>query len=317
MLSVSEIKSICAQYNITPAKSRGQNFLIDQNIVNKIISAAELKKTDLILEVGPGLAVLTNELAQKAKKVYALELDKRLVEFLRAEFAQKEGKFNSPHPTLSSIEERGNKRKENVEIIEGDILKLVPDHERGFNINNLGLKDFGYKIVSNLPYNITSHFLKLFLGLTDRRPSEMIIMVQKEVGERLTAKPGGMSLLSLMVQFYSEPEILFKISKNSFWPAPKVDSVAVKLKLKENLPEINIKDFFRLARSGFSARRKQLHNNLAGPPRVDERTRVEAGGLGRKNAEIKDIFKKIGFDEKIRAQDLGVEDWVRLVKSLK
>jgi len=286
MLSVSQIKSICSRYNIVPSKSRGQNFLIDQNIVDKIISVASLKKTDLILEVGPGLAVLTDELAQKAKKVYALELDKRIVEFLRAEFAQ----------------------KENLEIIEGDILK--------FKINDLGLKDFGYKIVSNLPYNITSHFLKLFLGLTDRRPSEIIVMVQKEVGERLLARPGQMNLLALMVQFYSEPEILFKISKNSFWPAPKVDSVAVKLKLKENPPDINIKDFFRLARSGFSARRKQLHNNLAGPPRVDERTRVEVGGLGRKNVEIKGIFKKMGFDEKIRAQDLGVEDWVELYKTL-
>ncbi|MBI5765985.1 16S rRNA (adenine(1518)-N(6)/adenine(1519)-N(6))-dimethyltransferase, partial [Candidatus Falkowbacteria bacterium] len=241
MLSVSEIKSICAQYGIVPAKSRGQNFLIDQNIVDKIISAADLKKTDTILEVGPGLAVLTNELAQKAKKVYALELDKRIVEFLRAEFAQ----------------------KENLEIIEGDILK--------FKINDLGLKDFGYKIVSNLPYSITSHFLKIFLGPPRPRPSEIIVMVQKEVGERLLARPGRMSLLSVMVQFYSEPEILsstfqntphdrarmkwkyeflsprhnirtgkvldlFKISKNSFWPAPKVDSVVVKLKLKENLP---------------------------------------------------------------------------------
>jgi 16S rRNA (adenine1518-N6/adenine1519-N6)-dimethyltransferase len=128
-------------------------------------------------------------------------------------------------------------------------------------------------------------------------------MVQYEVAERIVSPAGEMSLLSLSAQFYSEAEIIFKVEKSSFWPAPKVDSAVIRLKLKEKLPKIDSKIFFRMAKIGFSSRRKQLHNNLS-------------VGLKISSGEAKEAIKTCGFDEKIRAQDLRVEDWIQLAKGL-
>lgn len=273
MLNLNQIKSLCTRYGFYPHKSLGQNFLIDQNIVKKIIQAANLTSADVVLEIGPGLGALTGELIKRAKKVIAVELDKKISAYLKAEFFER------------------NK----IEIIEGDILKV--------NREKIGFKNFGYKLVANLPYNITSYVLRNFLDYPPK-PKEMILMVQEEVAQRIVAKPGQMSILAAAVQFYAESEILFKISKNSFWPRPQVDSAVIKIKLKERLPDIDTKRFFRLVRVGFSAKRKQLHNNLA-------------AGLGLKNEEIKAIFRDLGWNEKVRAQDLNIEDWLNLVNKLK
>jgi len=272
MLTKSQIQKICFQYNIAPAKFKGQNFLIDKNIVKKIIEVAELKKEDIILEVGPGLGVLTGELVKQVKKVVAVELDKKISEFLKIEFI-------------------GQK---NLRIVTDDILKINP--------LDFDLKNFNYKVVANLPYNITSVFLRKFLE-PENKPSEIIVMIQKEVGERILAKPGKMNLLAVAVQFYSEPKILFNVSHNSFWPKPKVDSAVIRIKLKKELPNIDIKHFFQIVKIGFSAKRKQLQNNLA-------------NGLGLKNAKIREILINLGLNEKIRAQDLAMEDWVKLAKLL-
>lgn len=270
-MNLTDIKNICQMYNIVPTKSKGQNFLFDQNVVEKIIQSANLTKNDTVLEIGPGLGVLTDYLIKESGQVVAVELDKKLINFLHKKYQQ----------------------ADNLEIIEGDILKLA--------VSSLKLKT-PYKIVANLPYNITSNFIRNFLE-TDSPPTEIIIMIQKEVAKRIIAKKGEMSLLSLSVQFYAEPKILFEVSRNSFWPSPKVDSAVINLKLKDKIPFDDPKLFFKVAKIGFSAKRKQLHNNLA-------------NGLHLKSDEIKTILKKNGLNEKIRAQDLAMEDWIRLSKSL-
>ncbi len=272
MLNLTDIKTICTKYDIVPSKSKGQNFLIDTNIVEKIIVVSNIDSKEIVMEIGPGVGVLTGELVKKAKKLIAIELDRNACNFLRAEFASEKG----------------------FELIEQDVLRL--------NRIELGLKNLGYKVVANLPYNITSKFLRLFLE-QEPKPSEMILMVQKEVAQRMVAKPGEMSLLALSAQLYSVPEILFEVSRNSFWPAPNVDSAVIRLKLKEKLPNISDKALFRIAKMGFSARRKQLHNNIS-------------AGLKISSEQAKEAIVFCGFDEKIRAQDLGVEEWIRLAKKL-
>lgn len=270
-MEVQEIKNLLAKHRLAPDRSRGQNFLLAENIIQKIIAAAKLKKGDTVLEVGPGFGFLTKELAAAAGRVVAVESDKRLAAFLKAEFFQ----------------------AGNLELIEKDILKL--------NLADLGLKPFSYQVVSNLPYNITSIFLRLFLEQAIK-PREMVLMVQKEVAERIVASAGQMSLLALSAQFYSQPELLFEVDKSCFWPKPQVDSAVIRLKIKDKLPLApeEIKAFFRLAKMGFAAKRKQLKNNLA-------------AGLSLSAADIGKIFVSLGWPETVRAQNLSSEDWLRLV----
>ncbi len=271
---------LCKQYNIKPARSKGQNFLIKEDIYDKIINAADLKKDDVVLEVGPGLGFLTSRLADKVKQVIAVELDDKLAEYLE-----------------TGLKVKGIK---NVEVINEDILTspLTP-----LLIRRGELKGRGYKVVANLPYNITSIFLRKFLS-EENKPEMMVLMLQKEVAERIVAKPGKMSLLSMSVQYYAEPEIIDYVPANAFWPEPEVDSAIIKLKVRSGKSKVNIdvdkeKDFFRLVKFGFSSKRKMLKNNLAGGYKIDQ-----------KLAENK--IKISGFDPKIRAQELSIKDWIKL-----
>lgn len=269
MVNNSEpIKEICKRYGIMPAKSRGQNFLFDRNIVGKIVDAAKLSSTDTVLEVGPGLGVLTGALAERAGRVIAVELDRKIAVFLRNKLVG----------------------LTNVRLIEADILRFYPAE--------FGLDAFGYKVVANLPYNITAKFLRNFLS-GRFKPSEMILMVQQEVAERLIAGPGKLSVLGLSAQFYGRPEILFKVSRNCFWPRPAVDSAVIKIIMNKQLPKIDEKLFFRTVKIGFSAKRKQLHNNLA-------------AGFHLPGPAAKRVLADLGLDEKIRAQDLSLADWLRI-----
>lgn len=263
------IKLLCRQYGIAPQKSRGQNFLVNESIVDKIIKAAKVSDRDTVLEVGPGLGVLTESLVAKAKRVVAVELDRKVLELLQANFVN----------------------NQDFELVAGDILKI--------NLNSLKLANFGYKLISNLPYNITSHFLRVVLENSQNKPKEMILMLQKEVAERIVAKAGEMSVLSVMVQFYSDPELLFTVPKNDFWPEPEVDSAVILFKIKQKLPNIDQKKFFQLVKIGFSSKRKQLQNNLA-------------AGLKLKNEEVKNILSGAGFDPLVRAEDLSLDDWLKL-----
>ena len=242
---------------------------------------------DTVLEIGPGLGVLTSELVINAKQVIAVEVDRQAIKYLNDNFSEEI-------------------KAEKLRIVEGDALRI--------NYKAQGLEDFNFKIVANLPYSITSHFFKNFLELGPK-PEEIVVMIQYEVAKRMIAEPGEMNLLALSVQLYSEAEILFKVPPQSFWPEPEVDSAVVRLVLNKELPARNashsdvggvnadIKQMFRVAKMGFSSKRKQLHNNLS-------------SGLKLKTDAVKGIFAGFGWREDIRAQDLSLEDWILLTKTL-
>lgn len=262
------VKSILQKHNFKPKKHLGQNFLIDETILQKIVKTADISKNDTVLEVGPGLGVLTAELAKKAKKVIAVEKDAESVKILKQIL----------------------KDYKNIELIQGDILKI-----------DLSLQE-NYKIVANIPYYLTSPLIRKFLEY-ENPPKEMVLLVQKEVAERICAKPGKMSLLAVAVQFYSQPKKIFNVSKNSFWPKPKVDSALIKISNIKRPIDIDIEKFFKVVKAGFSSPRKQLINNLS-------------KGLKIKKEIIQDIFKKLNIDFKIRAEALSVEEWKRIAKNI-
>ncbi len=283
---LEQTKEFCRLYNIKPARSKGQNFLIKEEIYDDIVAAADLKPDDVVLEVGPGLGFLTAKLAKRARRVIAVELDDKLTEVLR-----------------TGILAQGTL---NVEILNENVLdiKMRPPLIKG-----------GFKIVANLPYNITSIFLRKFLSEAENKPELTVLMLQKEVAERICAEAGAMSLLAVSVQYYAKPEIIRIVEKENFWPQPEVDSAIVKIRPNppNHLPArttvqsggyqggVNKKDFFRLVKFGFSAKRKMLKNNLAAGFKINQ-------------AEAENKIVKAGFNPKIRAQELSVEDWLRLAR---
>lgn len=254
-------------------KGLGQNLLIDKNQIKKIMDAISLKKDDVVLEIGPGLGAITLEIAQKAKKIICVEKDPEMVSALSKKIAEKEIK--------------------NVEIINGDILRLFDD-----KLNIPSLKK--YKVVANIPYYLTSALIRNLLEIKNS-PEDIFLMIQKEVGERICGKPGDMSILAVAVQYYATPKILFTVKKNSFFPAPKIDSVFIRI-----TPKGTAKNdvFFKLVKAGFSHPRKQLINNLSTELKIN-----------------REIIKKWLIDSHLkpgeRAEVLSLESWEDLFTSLK
>lgn len=233
MLSKEEIGKILKKEDIRALKSLGQNFLIDEKVLEKIVGSAQLSENDVVIEIGPGLGTLTKELSKKCRVVFAIEKDRKLARMLK-------GKFT------------------NVEAIEGDVLKL--------NINDLVgkySKDVKYKLVANIPYYITSKIIKLFLE-TSAYPESIVILAQKEVAQRICAKAGKLSILALSVQIFGEPEIVSFVGKNSFFPVPEVDSAILRItNIKKSETDEFYGKFFRIIKIGFSAKRKKLSRNLS------------------------------------------------------
>ncbi len=304
-----EIKTFLSKRNFAPNKFLGQNFLIDKKVLDKIIAAAGVKEGDNVIEIGPGLGVLTQALLAKGANVAAIEKDKDLI------------------PAL----EENLREFKNLKIINGDFLqvdfeKLISDFGLGGStskcdleveppskrLSNLAAR--AYKIISNIPYYITSPALRKILS-ADAKPQEIVFLVQREVAERISAKPGQMSFISVFVQFYGAPSVEQIVKPESFWPAPKVESAILKIVLDKNpaLEGSELKDFWRLARIGFSSRRKTLANNLAAGFFAFGESAV-GGHIPRE--KIKEILKSFGFTDKTRAQELSAEDWLKLRKKL-
>lgn len=262
----------------------GQNFLKDQSVVDKIIQSANLSADDFVIEIGPGEGVLTTELAKHAGKVLAVEIDQNLIPAL-------ENKF---------------KDTPNVEIIHADILKLDLKKEV---VMRYAIHDTRYKVIANIPYYITSPIIRLFLESetpclpAGRRLSEMILMVQKEVAERIAEKPGKMSILAVSVQYYADAEILFHVPRESFFPVPEVDSAVIKIIPKNKFEEKTTQNFFKVVRAGFPAKRKTLVNNLANTFHLEKK-------------DVEEKLKTLGFNPNVRAQELSVEDWKKLAALL-
>lgn len=294
MISIKIVKNLLKKYKVRPSKRFGQNFLIDRNVLRKIITTADLRSKDVILEVGPGTGILTQGLAGKVKEVIAIEKDPKMIEILQE--------------TTENLK--------NVKIIKGDILKLNSKNylpASRCEARRAGkLKTTNYKLVANLPYYIVSPVIRKFLE-SNYPPKLMILMTQKEVAQRIIAKPPNMNLLAVSVQFYAKPEIVSYISKKSFWPQPEVDSAILKITPEKNQQRPGLCGlFFRIVRAGFSQPRKQLINNLA-------RLRQGFGGQAKISETDRQKIENWLLKNKIRpsqrAETLSVQEWLKLTKT--
>ena len=275
---LAQTRKLLRRFGLRPRKGLGQHFLIDGEVLELITQAAELNPNDIIMEIGPGLGILTRELAKRAGRVIAIELDSKLSDILKQALAS----FN------------------NVTIINEDILRAEP----AALLQKVVDRPFSYKVVANLPYYITSPVLRHFLEAS-AKPKIMVVMVQKEVAEAIVAKPGEMSLLSISVQFYGEPRIVSYVPAQSFYPAPEVDSAILRVDVyPQPALAVDVESFFELVRAGFNVPRKQICNSLA-------------QGLGLPKAEVLSLLVKADIVSQRRAETLTLAEWARLWQVLR
>lgn len=253
--------------DIKPKKSLGQHWLYDESTLLNICHEADISKDDVVLEVGPGLGTLTNNLVEMAKRVVAVEFDSGLA-----------AKLDENKPG-------------NLEVLNEDILS--------FDTSKL---ESGYKVVANIPYYLTSHLIRRLLE-SENKPSVIVLLIQKEVAERIVAKPGGMSLLSVSAQFYADVRLGGVVKASMFTPPPKVDSQVVVLNTKSELLDVEIRKFFRIVKAGFGEKRKKLSNSLA-------------GGLNMDKDTIASILSELGFSDMVRAQELDIQDWFAIYNKI-
>ncbi|MBI4235683.1 ribosomal RNA small subunit methyltransferase A [Candidatus Peregrinibacteria bacterium] len=297
MTKTSEIIELLKSLNLWASKKFGQNFLVNRDILNAIIKTADLQKTDYVIEIGPGLGVLTQELAKKVAKVKTIELDIKLIDHLQKTLPQ------------------------NVEIIHGDALLLCPEKINWSGIQNdvvqgnkelttkpyAGIRRRGsyevdaaihvlnaapYKVVANIPYNITSPLISHFLQ-SENPPKSMTLLVQHEVAEKIIEKEPNHTVLSLQTQLFATPKIIRQVSRHCFFPAPKITSVILHLKTIEKPPE-KAEKIISLAKRAFSQKRKKLSNTLP---------------------ELKETLKNLNLNN-LRPQNLSIANWTSIVEKL-
>lgn len=259
-------ETLLKRHGLRAHKGLGQNFLQDPLALEEIVSAAEIQPTDTVLEIGPGLGSLTRYLAVSAKEVVAVELDPNLVPLLQAVLI--------PYS--------------NIRLVQGDILKLSPKDL---------ITERDYLVVANIPYYITSAVIRHLLE-AEVKPRRIVLTVQKEVAERISAKPGDMSLLALSVQVYGKPRIAARIPASAFFPPPKVDSAVLCVDIYAApliKPEL-LNIFFKLIKAGFSQKRKTLRNSLS-------------SGLHISPTNAADLLTQAGIDPQRRAETLSIEEW--------
>ena len=278
LYSPSYVKDLLSRYGFKFSKSLGQNFLIDGNIVRKIVSESNITKDDYVLEIGPGMGTLTEELSLRAKKVVAVELDDSLIPILGE--------------TLDKYD--------NVEIVHGDILKIDIEKLIEEKLNNGPVK-----VVANLPYYITTPIIARLIE-DDLNLESITVMVQKEVAERMASGPGSKAYgsLSVFVNFYSNPEIIVKVPKTVFMPQPKIDSSVIRLTLKKELPELDRDKFFTVVKAAFGKRRKTILNSLS------------SFGFSIEKETIKDVLEQLEISPEERAENLSVEEFIKISKAL-
>ena len=278
LYSPKYVKEIIDRYGFRFSKSLGQNFLIDGNIVRKIVQGANITKEDYVLEIGPGIGTLTEELALNAKKVVSVELDQSLLPVL--------------DETLKAYD--------NVEIVHGDILKI--DVKR---IIDEKLAGGPVKVVANLPYYVTTPILGMLLEESLNIDS-ITVMIQKEVADRMISLHGSKSYgsLSVFVNFYSNSQIILKVPKTVFMPQPKIDSSVIKLNIKKELPDVDIEKLFKIVKGAFSKRRKTVLNALS------------SYGFDLEKELIKSALEKAEINPETRAENLSLEDFINISKIL-
>jgi len=268
------------KYGFKFSKGLGQNFIIDENIVEKILNGADISENDFILEVGPGIGVMTKAMAERAKKVVSVEIDSTLIPVLEETLAE----------------------SNNVKIINEDILKL--------DINKVIEEEFNGvapKVIANLPYYVTTPIIMRFLE--ENIPVEdIVVMIQKEVGERIGASPNSKTYgsLSVVIQYYSNPTVVAKVPRTVFMPQPNVDSIVVRLNILKS-PKVELLDkeiFFKTVKSAFSMRRKTLLNTIS-------------AGFSMDKEMVRNIFEKADIDYKRRGESLSIYEFAELSNKIR
>ncbi len=249
-------------------KSLGQHWLKDRTVLAHIADCAQLESSDTVLEIGPGLGTLTSELLRRAEKVVAVEFDSELARKLPAQFPGK-----------------------NLEVVTSDILSF-----------DLSVLPKNYVVVANVPYYITSKIVQLLMT-ADNKPRTAVLLVQKEVAQRLAAKPGDMSILGISAQLFAEVSLGDIVPASFFTPPPKVDSQVVILKTRQApfLTDVDEKDFFRVVKAGFSAKRKKLRSSLSGGLKIDK-------------SEVEAILREADISPDARAEELDLDQWVQVAR---
>lgn len=273
LTDIRELRNLLYAHNMRPNKAFGQNFLVDRAILQKIIDAAEIAPADQILEVGSGTGVLTRELAKTARRVVAVELERDMLKLLTT--------TTYPFP--------------NIELVERNLLHLNPEDVFGMD---------HYKLVANLPYYITAPTFRHFLE-SSNPPELIVVMVQKEVAQRIVAQPGDLSVLAVSIQFYGKPEIVAQVPARSFYPAPKVDSAILRIRVYPDAPLAGEERtrFFKVVQAGFTERRKQLHNSLTHTLHI-------------KNEDVRSLLQQADIETSRRAETLSIEEWLRVWRTI-
>lgn len=272
---LKKTQELAKLFSITPTRSKGQNFLVDESVYDDMIKYAQIPAGATVLEAGPGFGFLTSKLSEKAGKVIAIEMDDGLANYLETALGLSES---------------------NIELVHSDVMDIREDFLAGLD---------EYQVVSNLPYQISSIFLRKFLS-SQHQPTSLTLMLQKEVAQRIVSQAPDMTLLSFSVQYFGKPRLERIVSADCFWPEPKIDSAIIRIDIdaQRSLGLDDEKKLFRLLKFAFSAKRKMLKNNLA-------------SGLRIETSLIEDILARHGYDPKIRAEGLNVSDWLKLFADLK
>lgn len=267
LYNTKTLANFCRTYGLRPSKQYGQNYLIEPSVIETMIDVAGIEKTDTVVEVGPGFGVLTEALAPLVTRLISFEIEKKIETY----WEKRQREF----PTL--------------ELVWGNVLRQ----------NSFFDALSAYKVVANIPYQITSPLIRFFLEDVPS-PSTLTLLVQKEVGERMCALPGDLSVLGLAVQYRAEPTYVVTVPRASFWPSPAVDSAIVHLIVKPKkdlLPPQKEERLFNLIKSGFSSRRKLLMKNLL--PFVGKEKKVL----------LQHVFEELGLAPTVRAQEVSLEQW--------
>lgn len=265
---IRKIKELLSMYGAQPNTDLGQHFLVEKKYLEQIIDAAEPLEGKTVLEIGPGLGVLTKALSKRAKEVVSIEVDGRMVSILKTVCL----------------------KCTNLTVKEMDA--------RQFDPTPLG----DYKLVANIPYYLTSHIIRKFLE-EKNKPEQMVLLVQKEVADRICAKPNRMSVLSISVQFYGAPQLVGTVPREAFYPTPQVNSAIVKINTYGTplFKDVDTEKFFRLVKAGFGEKRKQLVNSLS--------------SLGYDKEELYNLLKSSGVHPERRAETLTLQEWRTVYKN--
>jgi 16S rRNA (adenine1518-N6/adenine1519-N6)-dimethyltransferase len=272
----TELRALLDRFGLRPQKGFGQSFLREDRFFDRIVAAADLSTDDLVVEIGPGLGGLTRRLAAAAGEVVAVEIDRGLAAALETILAD-------------------DPNRSRVSLVTADVLERDPVDLTGGR---------PYKLVANLPYYVTSSILRHFLERTTHRPRLLVVMVQREVAERMMPRPGDMNLLAVMAQYYGRPRVVTLVPAQAFYPPPKVDSAVVRIDLHAEPPVgADPEKLFRVVHAGFAQPRKQLHNALS------QQLSIPAG-------DVSEIMAGVGVDPSRRPQTLSLQEWSRITSAL-